>query len=259
MATVVTTRVEDFVGVVSLNRPDKHNAIDDELAAQLLAAVEWAAGEPAVRVVLLRGEGRSFSSGRDTSVMGKRREGDSHFSHLRRSQQLNLRLAECPKPVVVALKGYVLGKALETALAGDIRVVARGAKLGFPEVAFGLATDNGGAPRTTALAGPARAKYLIMSGELVDADQAVAWGLAEWVVEPDELDTFAFDLARRLAAKPPLALAVAKEVVDQVDRSAVLNGTRTEAFAQIALMSTEDYQEARAARGDNRPPTFSGR
>lgn len=159
--------------------------------------------------------------------------------------------------MVVALKGYVLGKALETALAGDIRVVARGAKLGFPEVDFGLGTDNGGAHRTTALAGPARAKYLIMSGELINAEQAVAWGLAEWLVEADELDAFALQLARRLAAKAPLALAVAKEVVDQVHRAAVLNGARTEAFAQIALMSTQDYQEARTAKREGRDPSFT--
>lgn len=83
MGTVVTKEMHDFVGVISLNRPNKHNAIDDELAAELLAAVEWAVSEEGVRVVLMRGEGRSFSSGRDTSVMGRRNEGDSHFSHLR--------------------------------------------------------------------------------------------------------------------------------------------------------------------------------
>lgn len=259
MADLVVTETADGVAVLSLNRPERHNAISQELYDQLLAAARRTVASADVRVLLLRGEGPSFSSGIDTSGLG-RRDGDAtHWSHGRHTQELNLLLADAPKPVVVALKGHVLGKALETALAGDMRVVARGARLGFPEVHFGLSTDNGGAPRTVALAGPSRAKYLIMTGDPIDAEQAVAWGLADWLVEPDELDTFALDLARRLAARAPLAQAVAKEMVDQVHRGAIVNGTRAEMLAQIALFSSEDHAEGKAARRDRRPPAFHAR
>jgi len=192
----VVTHVREHVAVISLNRPEKHNAINDALHAQLVDAVAAAIADDDVRVLLLRGKGPSFSAGRDTSELGNRRPADTHFSYLRRSQRLNLMLADAPKPVVAALKGHVLGMAFETALAADIRVVAKGTRLGLPETALGLVTDNGGAARLTALVGPARAKYLLFTARPIDAEQAVAWGLGELLVELDSLDDVTFALAR---------------------------------------------------------------
>jgi enoyl-CoA hydratase/carnithine racemase len=255
----VATDVRERVAVISLNRPEKHNAIDDELQDALVDAVTTALADDDVGVLLLRGEGRSFSSGRDTSALGNRRPGDTHFSHLRRSQRLNDMLSNAPKPVVAALKGYVLGKALELALAADIRVVAKGARLGLPETSLGLVTDNGGAARLTALVGPAKAKYLLLTAQPVEAEQAVDWGLGELLVEPEALDDVSFDLARRVTSNAPLAVAAAKELVDQVHRAAIADAGRTETFAQIALFATDDYEEARRARREGRAPSFEGR
>jgi enoyl-CoA hydratase/carnithine racemase len=259
MAGTVQTRRDDDVAVISIDRPERHNAMDKTTYDELLEAVTNAIEEADVRVLVLRGEGRSFSSGVDTAGMGQRRAGETHWSHGRHTQELNLRLAASPKPVVAALKGYVLGKGLETALAADVRVVAHGARLGFPEATFGLVTDNGGAPRAVSLIGPARTKYLLMSGALIDAPTAVQWGLAEWAVDAEDLDDRALQVAHELAQGAPLAVAVAKELVDQVHRGAITNGTRTEMLAQIALMATEDHREAKAARAEKRPPSFQGR
>jgi enoyl-CoA hydratase/carnithine racemase len=255
----VLVDVREQVAVISLNRPHKRNAIDDELYGSLADAVATAVADDEVRVLLLRGEGPSFSSGRDTSALGNRDPGDTHFAHLRRSQRLNLMLSDAPKPVIAALKGHVLGMGLETALAADIRVIATGARLGLPETALGLITDSGGAARLTALVGPARAKYLLLTAQPIEAEQALAWGLGEVLVEPDALDDVSFALARQIAGNAPLAVGVAKDLVDQVHRGAVANSTRSEALAQIALFSTADYQEARQARRDGRDPSFSGR
>lgn len=259
MSDRILTETSGGVRVVSLNRPDRHNAFDRALYDGCLAAMRQAVVDRDVRAIVLRGEGRSFSSGIDTSSLGQRGPEETHWSHGRHTQELNLLMADAPKPVIAALKGHVLGKGLETALAADMRVIARGTQLGFPEVKFGLSTDNGGAPRSVALAGPSRSKYLIMSGDLIDAEVALAWGLADWLVEPDDLDAFTLDLAGRLAARAPLALAVAKEMVDQVHRAAIVNGTRSEMIAQIALMSTEDHVEAKAASREKRTPSLRGR
>lgn len=258
MSDVLLSERRGGVAVLSLNRPDRHNAINDALAEALDAEVATAVSDPEVRVVLLRGEGPSFSSGRDTGALGKHGE-IGRFAYLRRSQELNRRIFEAPKPVIAALKGYVLGKALEIALAADIRIAAADTRLGFPEVGFGLITDNGGAANATVLAGPSKAKYLIMSGEQVDAVTAEDWGLVDFVVPLVRLDERAFELAARIADRPPLAVAFAKDVVNLHSRAAVLNGGRAEMFAELALFASEDHDEARAARADKRRAEFKGR
>ena len=259
MAEVVRRELIEGVAVISLNRPEKHNAVNDEMYAAWREAMEWAAAADEVRALLLRGEGRSFSSGRDTSELGRRAGGESDFAFVRHHQDARRRDLECPKPVIAALKGAVIGGALEIALAADIRIAATDAKLGFPEIRFGLLPDTGGTAFATMLAGPSRAKFLVMSGDVIDAKLALAWGLVDRVVEPAELDDVALTLARQLAAGPPLALALAKQLIDDVWTEAVQRGLRAELLAQSTLFASEDYQEARAARRDGRDPDYRGR
>lgn len=259
MADVVRREVVDGVAVITLNRPDKHNAFNDELYAAWREAMDWAAGSDKVRALLLRGEGRSFSSGRDTTELGQRAAGESDFAFVRHHQDARLRDLDCQKPVIAALKGAVIGGAFEIALAADIRIAARDAKLGFPEIRFGLLPDTGGTALATILAGPSRAKLLVMSGEVVDADLALAWGLVDRVVDPAELDDIALALAKQLAAGPPLALAMAKQMIDGVWSATVRSGLRSELLAQCTLFASEDYQEACAALRDGRAPDYRGR
>lgn len=259
MTDLVLTAIEAAVGIITLNRPDKHNALNDELSGQLREAMAWAADDEQVRAVLLRGAGKSFSSGRDTTQLGRRPGGDSDFHFIRGHQQGRLRQLDCPKPVVAAVRGYALGGAFELALAADIRIFADDAKVGFPEVRHGLMTDTGGAPLATLLAGPSKAKWLLMTGDLIDARQAEKWGLADQVVTPAELDKTALNLAARLAAAPPLAVAMIKQVVDEVGHGALHGALRAELLAASALFTTKDRAEAAAAYRDKRQPAFEGR
>jgi len=259
MGEVVIRRLEDGVAILSLNRPERHNAISDELFEAWRDAMRWAARDGEVRAVLVRGEGRSFSSGRDTGELGQRPDRQSDYSFVRQHQETRLHDLECPKPVVAALKGAVIGGALEAALGADIRIAAADVKLGFPESRFGIMTDTGGAGLATILAGPSRAKWLIMTGDLIGAEQALAWGLVDQVVEPDQLDATALGLARQLAAGPPLALAMAKQVIDNMWAGALRSTIRAELLAQTALFRSDDYQEARSARREGREPKYQGR
>lgn len=245
--------------MITLNRPEKHNAINDAMHRAMAQAVVWADEDPAVRCVLLRAEGKSFSSGRDTTELGRRSEGESDYDFIRGHQSLRIRVRESVKPWVVAVRGHALGGALETVLAADIRVAAADARLGFPEVRFGIMTDTGGAPLATILAGPSRAKWLLMTGEVIDAERALAWGLVDVVVPPAELDATALDLAARIAAGPPLAISMIKQVVDGMSHGQWHSGLRAELLAQSALFASADYAEAKAARREERPPEFKRR
>lgn len=240
----VTVRCEGGVAVLSLNRPDRHNAINDEMHDAMDEAFASLRNDSGVRVVLLRGEGRSFCSGRDTAELGRRVGGESDVAFLRRHQASRQAQLSFPKPIVAALKGAVLGGGLEIALACDMRIAAADAQLAFPEVGYGLVTDTGGIPLTTLLAGPSRAKRMVMTGLPVGAQQALAWGLVDEVVAPDALDDAALELCAKLAEAPEQLLGMVKELVDGVGSATVTSGMTGELYAQLALFSQRRSKEA---------------
>ena len=233
----IEVRIRDSVAVISFNRPERHNALTDAMSDAFREATATAIDDPDVRCLLLRGEGPSFSSGRDTTQLGARPEGVSDDEYIAQAQSGKLRLLDSPKPVVAALKGYVLGGAFETALAADVRVAADTTQLGFPEVGYGLVPDTGGTQLLTVLAGPAKAKYLVISGARITADTALAWGIVDWVVDLDDLDDRAMDVAVQLAAAPPAAAAAGKRLVDHLWRDRVRAGFEHEREAQVALFA----------------------
>lgn len=244
---LVTEERLDGISVISFNRPARHNALNDEMSALWGGLVTAAIADPAVRCILLRGEGRSFSSGRDTSQLGRRVGGESDLSFVRRAQQSRLALLAAPKPVVAAVRGYVFGGAFEVALSADMRISASDAQFAFPEIHFGLVADTGGTQLLTPLIGPARAKYLLLSGKRLDAATALQWGVVDWVVEPDGLDEAALQLARDLAGAPPAAAAMTKQLVDQAWAGSIRNGIGQELLAQTALFAGAEHGAAKAA------------
>lgn len=244
---LVRQELVDGVAVVSFNRPNRHNALNDALVDRWRTAVHAAIADPDVRCILLRGEGRSFSSGRDTAELGQRTAGESDLEFVRRAQQIRLETLDAPKPVVAAVRGYVLGGAFEIALSADMRIAATDAVFAFPEIRFGLVADTGGTQLLTPLIGPSKAKYLLLSGDRLDAATALQWGVVDWVVEPDELDGAALDLARRLAAAPPQAAAAAKQLVDQAWAGSIRNGIGQELLAQVALFAGDEHEHSKAA------------
>lgn len=259
MADTILTRTEDGVRVISYNRPERHNAIDDAMGHAFRVAFDDAVADQSVRAILLRGEGKSFCSGRDVSVLGHRERDESDFEFVRRAQDGRLAMQDCPKPIVAALKGGVIGGGCEGALCADIRVSDDTLKMALPEINYGLLPDTGGTQLLAALIGPSRAKYLVLTGDRIDARTAYEWGAVDFVVAPEDLDGFALDLAKKLAGKPPIALAMGKQMIDQMHGGAIRNGTRQELLAQTALFLTEDYKEARAAHREGRKPVYKGR
>lgn len=248
----------DRVAIISLNRPEKHNAMNSAMSEAFAHAIARAQADCDVRSILLRGEGKSFCSGRDTSALGVRPEGVSDFAHVSQSQSRKFNLIDSQKPVIAALRGHAIGGGFEIALHCDMRVASETARLSLPEIDHGIITDGGGSVITAALAGASRAKYMLMTCDAVGAHQALQWGLVDFVVPDKDLDAFAFDLAAKVAARPPIHVAMAKILIDGLQGESIRRGIREELIAITALYKTEDRQEAKTAHTESRKPEFKG-
>jgi len=233
--------------------------MDDAGSALWAETLHRARDDEAARVIVLRGNGPSFCSGRDTAALGKRVTGLSDFQHLSRSLRRKLDTLDIQKPVIAAVQGHAVGGGFEIALQADIRVVAEDAKLSLPEINWGIMTDSGGSVITTALAGPARAKYLIMTGDTLNGVEAKEWGLADFVTSKENLLAKTMEIARKIADQPPMHVAMAKQLVDGIYGDLIRRGLRNEMVSLTALYASEDYKEARAAQREGRKPQFKGR
>lgn len=255
----VIVNIEGHVGVITLNRPEKHNAMNDEAQEQFQCAITSVATDDNVRCLLLRGEGKSFCAGRDVSVLGHRANGESDFDFIQNAQKIQLAILNCPKPVVAAVKGAAIGGGFEFALAADFRIIGKAAKLSLPEIKFGLLPDLGGMQLLANIIGRSRAKYLAMTGATISGEQAFEWGIADWLVDDNEVDTKAMKIAGELAAAPPQAASFAKALVDQASSENIRRGIEQELNAQSILFMTEDYAEARKAISEKRAPKYKGK
>lgn len=263
MSDLVLTQQRDALFEIVLNRPDKRNAINLDLLRAFDAAVTQANRTPDLRAVLIRGEGKAFSAGIDVSVLlGLAESHGPHWQQRMRSitdemQSVLTRLERLELPTIAMLHGYCLGLALELALACDIRLAAEGTQLGLPETRLGIIPDVGGTTRLTRLAGPARAKELIFTGRSIDAGLAEQWGIVNYVLPADQLEAKAGLLADEISAAAPLAVGMAKRVIDglaDIDRGLMLEG-----WAQSQLFSSEDFMEGATAFMMRRPPVFKGK
>lgn len=259
MRELVKTDLHDGVATVSYNRPEKHNALSDAMSEEYRRAWRWALEEESARCIVLRGEGPSFSSGRDTTELGMRPEGMGDFDFVRQSQQWTFEALATTKPIVAAMKGYALGGGFERCLAADIRIAAADTVMGLPEIRYGLLPDTGGTQLLTTLVGPGRAKEMILTGRTIDAEEALAWGVVNRVVPPEELDEVVGAVAADIASRSPLAVAMGKQLVDQCWADQIQRGIRSELLAQTALFTSRDYAEARTALREARPAHFEGR
>lgn len=262
MNELILTQQQGSVLEIILNRPEKRNALNNELIEQFDAAVTRANRTPGLRAVIIRGEGPVFSAGVDVSnLLGLAETHGPHWQQRMRSitdqyQGVLTRLERLELPTFALLHGYCLGLALELALACDFRLAAEGTMLGLPETRLGMIPDVGGTTRLTRLLGVARAKELIFTGRQIDAAQAAQWGLVHYTVPAGELRATADNLVNEIQQAAPLAVGMAKRVIDgqyDLDRGLMLEG-----WAQSQLFSTGDFLEGAEAFMTRRSPTFKG-
>jgi enoyl-CoA hydratase len=242
---------------LTLNRPDKLNAIDSAMLDALGEALDAIERDPEVRAVILTGAGRAFSAGADIKEWTALTPLEFTRSWGLRGHDLFDRLAALAPPVVAAINGVAFGGGLELALCADIRIASKEARLGLPEVTIAALPGWGGTQRLPRLIGPGRAKHMILTGEPIDALRAEAWGLLSEVVAADALLPRAKELAARIAANAPLAVQASKRLID-----AALPATPAatlEGHAGAVCGATEDAKEGRASFLERRPPRYQGR
>jgi len=250
----------DGVLTLTLNRPEKRNAIDPALRDALAAALDAAATDTSVRGVVLTGAGGAFCAGGDLARFDELHDARAYRHVAHRLTDLVESVERLEKPVVAAIDGVVTGAGLALALACDWRVGAPTARILFREGRVGLVPTHGGLTRLVKLLGLARAKEVLLGGEDLDADAARAAGLlSELAPSAEELPAIAHARVEKMLGRAPLSFAAAKRLLHLAADVDARSGMLAESLAQTALLQTEDHREGLAAARDRRAPDFKGK
>jgi enoyl-CoA hydratase len=248
----------DRVAIITINRPDKRNALNIRTREEGAALLEELRGDDSVGVVVFTGAGdKAFIAGADIGEFAGRTAMMQRDVMTARS--LFTAIDTFPKPVIAMINGYCLGGGCELALACDIRIASETASFGQPEINLGIIPGGGGTQRLTRLVGEGKAMELILSGEIIDAQSAYAIGLVNHVFPADQLEAKTMEIANRIAAKSPIALSLAKEAVQLASRSNLDEGLRREVDLFALCFSTEDKDEGVSAFLEKRKPVWKGK
>jgi len=255
-------KVDDRIATLTLNRPERLNALGDTLRDDLFDALAKAAADADVGAIVITGAGRGFCSGGDVKSMSERENQapppvSERFAPMRDKTILAMR--DCPKPIIAAVNGAAAGAGMNLALACDMRIASTAAKFSQAFVKRGLAPDWGGTWFLPRVVGTGKAMELILTGDSIDAQLALQLGIVNAVVEPGELMAAANKLASRIANGPPVAIALAKRAIYHGEGVDLRSGLEFETFAQTLCRQTEDSKEGVKAFMEKRAPVFRGR
>lgn len=250
--------IDGAVATITNDNPDKHNAFDDEMDARLFEILGELRHRSDVRVVIWRGEGRSFSSGRDVGSIGTQKTELTHHELMRRGHRGIQQLWDLDQPVLVACKGWVMGGSFQRALLCDVRVAAEGTRFRLPELTHGVIPDTGGMAVLHQMCGHGVVSDMVLTGRIMEADEALWHGIVSRVVPADELDGVVRDMAEQIAATPTVAVKLAREVLRQLTVPDVRASMRDEMIYQTFLNRSDDFAEFRAARAEGREPRYTG-
>ena len=242
------------IATITLNRPEKLNALTLPMLSTLEEALLAIDADAHVRVVVITGSGpKAFSAGADVTAWSSLAPLEMWRTRTRTGHRVMERLESLRQPTIAALNGLAYGGGLELALACDLRIAADHVKLAAPEVGIATVPGWGMTTRLATIIGPARAKQMILTGLPIDAARAAAWGVVSEVVPADQLDTATDALAAHIAAQAPVAVQIAKELID-----AARPRTSLESLGSGLTAFTDDAREGQAAFGERRPPEFGG-
>ena len=248
----------DRVAIITINRPEKRNALNIQTRAEGAAVLDELRADDQVRVVIFTGAGdKAFVAGADIAEFAERTAISQREVMLDRG--LFNAVDSFPKPVIAMVNGYCLGGGCELALACDIRVASDKASFGQPEINLGIIPGGGGTQRLTRLVGEGKAMEMILSGEIISAEEAYRIGLVNHVVPADQLEAKTMEIANRIADKSPIALRLAKEAVQLASRSNLDEGLRREVDLFALCFSSEDKDEGVKAFLEKRKAEFKGK
>lgn len=253
----IITKVEDQIGFIVINRPEVRNALNLETLHEMEEALDVWRSMQEVKVVIITGEGsQSFAAGADIAQLNKRTMIEALQPNMTSTYR---KIEEYEKPTIAAINGFALGGGLELALACDIRVAADHAKLGLPEVGLAIMPGAGGTQRLTRIIGKGKAMEMILTGDIIAAGEAERYGLVSRAVPQEDLLAVAKEYAQKISSKGPLALRLAKAVVNRGADIEMETALYLEKLAQTILVGSEDKLEGTQAFLDKRTPQFQGK
>ena len=255
--TTLTAVREDDILIVKLDRPNTFNALNNQLRAEIVAALDGVRHDESVRAIVVWGGDTVFAAGADLEEMVTRTPMEA-MRQINNAPDMTEALSTMRQPTVVAIAGLALGGGLELAMAGDFRIASSTAQFAQPEINVGLIPGGGGTQRLARLVGLTKAKELVFLGERIDAHEAFRIGLVNKVVAPEDLLNEAKSWAKRLAAKPMHALRLAKLVIDRGYDAELSQALTMELLAFSAAFSTKDQKEGAKAFLERRTPVFRG-
>lgn len=260
MTTDLTETITDGVATLTLNRPASLNALSDNMIDSLLEALDRLGRDRAVGAIVLTGAGRAFCAGGDVKSMNAAEQPDieQKIERFRHGHRVPLALAECPKVVIASINGPAMGAGLGMALCCDFRLAARSARFGLAFVKIGLSTDFGVSWQLPRLIGEARARELVLTGDICDATRAQEMGLVTRVVDDADLATETTAWARRFASGPLIAQGCIKRNLMAARTQNFAELMEFEMLRQVAMMETQDHKEGVRAFVERRPPVFKG-
>jgi enoyl-CoA hydratase/carnithine racemase len=250
--------VDGAIATITNDNPDKHNAFDDDMDARLFEILAELRETTGLRAVIWRGEGKSFSSGRDVGSIGNLKVDVSHHELMRRGHRGIQQLWELDAPVIVACKGWVMGGSFQRALLCDIRVASDDARFRLPETTYGVIPDTGGVGVLHQICGPGVVSDLVLTGRVLSAGEALTHGIVSRVVPGDELDATVREIAEQIAKAPAVTIKMAREVIRHLSVPQVRASMADEMIYQTFISRSDDMAEMRAARADEREPRYTG-
>jgi len=257
LAAIVETTVDEFhVALLQLNRPEARNALSPEMKERLIGELERLDADPEVRCMVIAGSAQTFAAGADIKALAERSL-DTHADP--EAAAFWTRLAAIETPLVAAVSGYALGGGCELALACDMVVADKDARFGLPEVTLGIIPGGGGSQRLARVIGKQRAMEFVLTGRRFDAEMAAGWGLVNKTSRRGAWLDDAIELARTVAARPPIATRLAKRAVLAAEETSLSEGLAAERRLFDEAMATEDRVEGMQAFLEKREPDFKGR
>jgi enoyl-CoA hydratase len=256
----ISVETDGYIATITLNRPTVLNALNAHLLSELSLALVEMENEAGIRAIIITGSGeKAFAAGADIGELNALANAGEGADKARHGQAVTMQIERLRKPVIMAVNGFALGGGCELAMAGDIRICSENAKFGQPEVNLGLTPGYGGSQRTTRLVGKGMAMYLCLSGELIDANEALRIGLVQKVVPLADLLTEAKRIAGVISSKAPLAITACKRIINGGAHLSITDGLELEAIEFGTLVNTEDFKEGTGAFLEKRKPQWQSR
>ena len=258
MTDRVRLDVDGPIATITNDNPEKHNAFDDEMDARLFEILTSLRDMPDVRCVIWRGEGKSWSSGRDVGSIGVQKTELSHHELMRRGHRGIQQLWELDAPVIVACKGWVMGGSFQRALLCDLRIAAEGTRFRLPEATYGVIPDTGGVAVLHQMCGPGVVSDMVLTGRVMSVEEALSHGIVSRVVPAEELDAVVREAAEHVASLPKVTVKMAREVIRHLSVPGVKASMEDEKVYQTFINRSDDFAEFRASRAEDRKPKYTG-